>query len=84
MLNLHPGNMLASLSDVQSRTDEIVEKKVWHVLRYRGCGHEANIMHSTRGRRAAGEGETRSYVSDATRCFAAVREAVDNGEKVAV
>lgn len=50
MLNLHPGNMLANLSDFQSRTDEIVEKKV----------------------------------SDATRCFAAVREAVDNGEKVAV
>ena len=84
MLNLHPGNMLASLSDVQRRTHEIVEKKAWHVLRYHGCGHEANIMRSMRGSRAAGEEETRSYVSDATLCFAAVREAVDNGEKVAV
>ncbi len=82
VLNVHKGNVLATLSDFQSLTYSIVERKMKHVLRHRDHGHEANIIHSLRGSLGSGEGEKRSYVNDTARFVLAVREAIDSGEKV--
>lgn len=82
VLNIHKGNVLANLTDFQSLTYEVIEKKTKRVLRHREHGHETNIVHSMASCAGENGGETVAYIEATARFFLAVRQAIDSGEKV--
>lgn len=82
ILNVHKGNVLASLTDFQQLTYEVTEKKYTISLRHRDHGHEANIVHSLKATQLEAEGEPLRYVESTARFFLAIREAIDTGERV--
>lgn len=84
VLNVHKGNVLANLSDFQSLTYEVIERKVKKTYRHREHGHETNILHSMRGSMVEEEGESASYVGATARFFLAIRQAIESGDKVIV
>ncbi len=81
VLNLHCGNVLANLSDFQSLTLDVIDRKEKVRLRYRDHGHEVNILNSYRAV-SGGEGESRDYVAATARFFLAIREAIESGREV--
>ena len=85
MLNLHKANVLANLTDFQTLTVDVVEKKTKVLLRHREHGHEANIIHSLEGAAEnGGSGEDINYVAATATFFLAIRQAIDSGETVIV
>jgi predicted dehydrogenase len=85
ILNVHKGNVLANLSDFQTLTVDLVEKKSTTRLRHRDHGHEVNIVNSLEGaRNDAPGGEDIRYVMATARFFLAIRDAIDQGRTVSV
>ncbi len=85
VLNLHKGNVLANLTDFQTLTVDVVEKKKKVQLWHRDHGHEANIVHSLAGAAEDGvPGEDIRYVAATAKLFLAIRQAIDSGETVDV
>lgn len=85
VLNLHKGNLLANLTDFQTLTLDVVERRKKVQLRHRDHGHGANILHTLNGAKQGGlPGEDASYVAATAKLFLAVRQAVDSGESVIV
>jgi predicted dehydrogenase len=85
ILNLHKGDIVANLTDFQTLTIDVVEKKTKVRPRHRDHGHEANIVHSLAGIGKNGEpGEAHTYVAATAKFFLAIRRATDSGEKVVV
>lgn len=83
ILNLHKGNVLATLSDFETLTVDIVESKKRVSLLHRDHGHEANLVHSLRGVSENGPaGEDISYVAATAKFFLAIRQAIDTGKQV--
>jgi predicted dehydrogenase/glycosyltransferase involved in cell wall biosynthesis len=80
--NLHKGNVLANLTDCQSLTYDVLEKKTKQTLRHRDHGHEANIVHSMAGGLDEQVGEAVSYIEATARLFLAVQQAIASGERV--
>jgi predicted dehydrogenase len=81
VLNLHRGNLLANLTDFESLTLDVVDRKVHRRLRHRDHGHRANVVHSLEGARA-GRGEDPAYVAATAHFFLAIRRAIDSGKPV--
>lgn len=81
VLNLHKGDALANLTDFETLTVDVVEKKTRLRLRHRDHGHEANILHSLAGI-DGGPGEDLAQVEQTARFFLAIREAIDSGRTV--
>lgn len=79
VLNVHKGNVVANLTDFQSLTYEVIEKKTLRKLRHREHGHEANIVHSLKDSEHANGGEPIEYVEATARFFLAIRQAIDSG-----
>jgi predicted dehydrogenase len=85
VLNLHKGNLLANLTDFQTLTLDVVEKKKVVHLRHRYHGHEANLVHSLDATTEANvPGEDLAYVAATAKFFLAIRQAIDSGETVVV
>lgn len=85
VLNLHKGGVIANLTDFQTLTVDIGEKKKKVQLRHRDHGHEANIVHSLAGAAEDGvPGEDVSYVAATAKFFLAIRQAIDSGKTVDV
>ena len=85
VLNVHKGNLLATLTDFQTLTLDVVEKKQTIRLRHRDYGHELNFVHSLDGAADDGvAGEHVSYVGATGQLFLAIRRAIDSGEPVDV
>jgi predicted dehydrogenase len=85
VLNVHKGNVLANLTDFQTLTVDVVEKKKKVHLRHRDHGHATNIFHSLDGISENGvSGEDVSYVAATATFFLAIRQAIDSGETVVV
>lgn len=85
VLNLHKGGVIANITDFQTLTIDIGEKKEKVQLRHRDHGHEANIVHSLAGAAEDGvPGEDMSYVAATAKFFLAIRQAIDSGEAVNV
>jgi hypothetical protein len=84
-LCLHKGNVVASLTDFQVLTIDLIERKRTLRPRYRDHGHEANIIHSFDGALSVDSpGEAVTYVAATANLFLAVGRATDSGEKVIV
>lgn len=85
VLNVHKGNVIANLTDFQSLTADIVDRKLRVRLLHRDHGHRENLMHSLRGASQAGRGgEDPAYVRATAEFFLAIRRAIDSGEPVVV
>lgn len=85
VLNLHKGQLLANITDFQTLSLDVVERKRRIKLRHRDHGHEANIVHTlSMAARPAGGGEDIMYVDATARFFLAIREAIDSGRRVTV
>lgn len=83
VLNLHKGNLLANLTDFQTLTLDLVERKKRVHLRHRDHGHGASIFHTFNGVGVNGvPGEDASYIAATAKFFLAIRQAVDSGETV--
>ena len=83
LLNVHKGGVLANLSDFQTLTVDIVEKKKIVHLFHRDHGHESNLVHSLMGVPEGGaSGEEELYVRATAKFFLAIREAIDSGNPV--
>jgi predicted dehydrogenase len=85
VLNVHRGNVLASLSDFQTLTVDLIEKKTRTRLRHRDHGHEANIVNSlNRATSEGASGEDIRYLTATARFFLAIRDAIDQGRTVSM
>jgi len=85
ILNVHKGNVLATLSDFQTLTVDVIENKSKTRLRHRDHGHEVNIVNSLeRASSDAETGEDIRYVLATARFFLAIRDAIDEGKPVSV
>jgi predicted dehydrogenase len=85
VLNVHRGNVLANLSDFQTLTLEVVEKKTRMHFRHRDHGHEVNIVNSLeRAAAADAPGEDIRYIVATARFFLAIRDAIDQGRPVSL
>jgi hypothetical protein len=83
VLNLQKGNALANLTDFQTLTVDVIEKRSKARLWHRDHGHEANILHSWAGAADEGvPGEEHSYIAATAKFFLATRQAVDEGVQV--
>jgi hypothetical protein len=83
ILNIHKGNVLATLTDFQKLTVDVIEKKTVVHSRHRDHGHEANFVHSLTGATEdAVQGEGISYVAATAKFILAIRQAIDSGETV--
>lgn len=80
VLNIHKGNLLANLTDFQSLTAEIVERKINKRLFYRDHGHSINILNSATNPK----GEELTYVIATAKLFLAIRKAIDSGGALAL
>ena len=79
VLNIHKGNLLATLTDFRFLNIEVVEKKKRISLLHCDRGHEANIVHSFRGVTRDGvAGENWQYISATAKLYLAIREPVDS------
>jgi predicted dehydrogenase len=85
VLNVHKGNVLANLTDFQTLTIDVVERKRKIRLWHRDHGHGVNIIHSFAGAAEnGGPGEAVTYVAATAKFFLAIRQAIDGGERVDV
>lgn len=85
VLNLHKGNVLANLTDFQTLSFDVSEKKTKIRLHHRDHGHEANIVHSFSAAAENGPpGESESYVVATARFFLAIRQAIESGKTMVV
>jgi hypothetical protein len=83
VLNVHRGNALASLSDFQTLTVDLIEKKKHTRLRHRDHGHEVNIVNSLeRALSTDKSGEDIRYITATAQFFLAIRDAIDQGRTV--
>jgi len=85
VLNIHRGNVLANLTDFQTLTIDLIEKKSRTRLRHRDHGHEVNIVNSLEAACGAGAaGEDIRYVAATARFFLAIRDAIEQGSTVSL
>jgi predicted dehydrogenase len=85
VLNVHRGNILANMSDFQTLTVDLIEKKTRTRLRHRDHGHEVNIVNSLdRAATDGAAGEDIRYVTATARFFLAIRDAIDQGRTMSV
>jgi predicted dehydrogenase len=79
-LNVHKGDLLASLQDFHSLSTDVVEKKKNYKLLFRDHGHKENIVTSYESTFAADKkGEELSYVKGSALLVLKIKEAVDSG-----
>ena len=85
VLNLHKGNLLANLTDFQTLTVDVVERKKKVRLRHRDHGHEVSLVHSLNATTSGNtSGEDIAYVAATARFYLAIRQAIDSGKTVVV
>ncbi len=85
VLNVHKGNALANISDFQTLSVDVIEKRTRTRLRHRDHGHEVNIVNSLERAAADGAaGEDVRYVTATAALFLAIRDAIDQGRTVSL
>lgn len=78
VLNVHKGNLLANLTDFQTLSIDVVEKKRVARSYFRDHGHELNIINSLVNE----EGESQQYIRATAKLFLSIREAIDSGNAI--
>ncbi|WP_440875550.1 Gfo/Idh/MocA family protein [Thalassotalea sp. PLHSN55] len=82
-LNVHKGDLLASLQDFHSLTTDVVEKKNSYKLLFRDHGHQENIVSSYINTIDAKQtGEDLSYIKGSALLVLKIKEAVDTGKVI--
>ncbi len=82
-LNVHKGDLLASLNDFYDLKMDIVNKKYSELLRYRDHGHQANILDSyINALDENGRGEKISYIYQTALLILKIKEAIETGKSV--
>jgi len=78
ILNIHKGNLLGNITDFQSLSVEIVEKKITRRKFFRDHGHKLNILNSLNSL----SGEDPKYVLATAKLFLSIRSAITNGSEI--
>lgn len=82
-LNVHKGNLLASLRDFQTLSTDVIDKKNKHALLFRDHGHQANILNSyLKATSSDAEGESMDYIKGTGLLALRIKEAVETGKPV--
>lgn len=82
-LNVHKGDLLASLQDFHTLSTDVVEKKRNYKLLFRDHGHKENIVASYNNTVSADKlGEELSYIKGSALLVLKIKEAVDTGRVV--
>lgn len=82
-LNVHKGNLLASLSDFHRLTVDLQDKRKKYTLLYRDHGHKANIINSYNNTVRQGlPGESVDYVKGTGLLILRIKEAIETGQQV--
>jgi predicted dehydrogenase len=82
-LNVHKGDLLASLQDFHTLSTDVVEKKNNYKLLFRDHGHKENIVTSYENTISANKkGEDLSYIKGSALLILKIKEAVDTGNVV--
>ena len=79
-LNVHRGDVLASVSDFRSARIDDGERKREINLRHRDHGHGTNIIHSYRSFSSGGLGEDRNYIIGTAVLMLKVKESLEKNE----
>ncbi len=80
VLNLHKGNLIATLTDFGSLSLDLGPNKYAKRLLFRDHGHRNGIVNSL----VAGSGEHISYVSSTAELFLTIRETLETGKSMTV
>jgi predicted dehydrogenase len=83
-LNVHRGNVLATLTDFHHLRIDEVDRMTTRKLRLRDYGHEANILNSLAALSPDGVGEEFDYVIATAALFLAIRDALTSGRAITV
>ena len=81
-LNVHKGNVLASLVDFGRLTIDIGERKQSITNYFRDHGHQQNIIDALHRVDTDTPGESALYLAATARFFLAIRDAIESGEKI--
>jgi predicted dehydrogenase len=83
VLNVHRGNLLASIANFQDLTIDVVQSKYRFRTFYRDHGHKANIMNSyVQSLDPNGCGEDPDYIRLTAMLFLSIKDALDSGSPV--
>lgn len=72
VLNVHKGNLLGNLTDFQSLTVDILDKKIIKKQLFRDHGHNENILNSYKNK----DGEDIKHIIATAKFFLAIRNAI--------
>lgn len=78
ILNVHKGNLLGNLTDFQSLTVDILDRKIIRKSFHRDHGHHLNIINSL----VSEIGEDSQYVFATAKLFLAIKLAMETGSQV--
>ncbi|MRX27151.1 Gfo/Idh/MocA family protein [Kangiella sp. HZ709] len=81
-LNVHKGDLLASLRDFENLSLDIVDKKQYRKLFHRDHGHSANITHSYNAHKNDTSGESLEYIRGTGLLVLKIKEALDTNSIV--
>lgn len=80
VLNIHKGNLLGNISDFQTLSIDVVEKRHNKKIFYRDHGHKVNIYNSLTNQ----NGESLKYVFMTAKFFLGFKEALDTNASVTI
>ena len=81
-LNVHKGDLLASLRDFEDLSLDIIDKKHFKKLYHRDHGHCANITHSYNAHIKGYQGESLEYVRGSALLVLKIKEALDTNSVI--
>jgi len=81
-LNIHKGDLLASLRDFENLSLDIIDKKSYKKLFHRDHGHCANITHSYNAHKDNYKGESLDYVRGSALLVLKIKEALDTNSVI--
>ncbi|PWK50879.1 Gfo/Idh/MocA family protein [Pleionea mediterranea] len=81
-LNIHKGDLLASLRDFQDLSLDIIDKQHLKRLRHRDHGHCVNITHSYNAHKNNTSGESLDYVRGSALFVLKIKEALDTNSVI--
>jgi len=84
VLNIHKGNLTGSLTNFQTLSVDIGERKLLKRLSVRDHGHKVNILNSFKSVLGGFDGESVEYIRATALLFLGIRKSVESGESLVV
>ncbi len=82
ILNVHRGNAIANISDFQTLSADVNDRRIRHKQRLRDHGHQANLLNSFHVGLGHRPGENPAYVFASATLSLAVRAAIESSQPV--